>query len=46
MTDAISLYAQIVMGAIPYAITFAIGDLIVSSFIRMAFGGKVTFGFN
>ena len=46
MNDAISLYAQIVTGAIPYAVTFAIGDLIVSSFIRMAFGGKVTFGFN
>lgn len=43
MKDAIDLYAMIVTGAIPYAIAFAIGNLIVSSFLRMAFGGKVEF---
>ena len=43
MKDAIELYAMVVTGAIPYAITFAIGNLIVGSFLRMAFGGKVEF---
>jgi len=35
--------AKSVTDAIPYAITFAIGNLIVRSFLRMAFGGKVEF---
>lgn len=43
MIDAIDLYTMIVTDAIPYAITFAIGNLIVGSFLRMAFGGKVEF---
>lgn len=46
MSDAIALYTEIVSSAIPYAITFAVGDLIVGSFIRMALGGKISFGFN
>lgn len=45
MSEAIKLYADIVTGAIPFAITFALGDLIVDSFMRMAFGGRVSFGF-
>lgn len=43
MKDAIDLYAMIVTDAIPYAVAFAIGNLIVGSFLRMAFGGKVEF---
>lgn len=43
MKDAIDLYAMIVADAIPYAVAFAIGNLIVGSFLRMAFGGKVEF---
>lgn len=45
MSDAITLYAQVVTGAIPYGIAFALGDMIVNSFMRMALGGKVSFGF-
>ena len=43
MQEAINLYAKIIESAIPYAITFAVGQLIVTSFLKMAFGGKVEF---
>ena len=43
MRDAINLYAMIVTAALPYAVTFAIGNLIVGTFMRMAFGGKIEF---
>lgn len=46
MNDAINLYAQIVSGAIPYGIAFALGDMIVCTFMRMAFGGRISFGIN
>lgn len=41
MVEAITLYTQIVEIAIPIAITFEVGNLIVNTFMRMAFGGKV-----
>lgn len=43
MEEAISLFTKIVEAAIPYAVTFAVGQLIVTSFLKMAFGGKVEF---
>lgn len=43
MLEAINLFAMIVESAIPYAVTFAMGQLIVNSFMKMAFGGKVEF---
>lgn len=43
MSNAIALYAEIVTGAIPYGITFALGNMIVGTFMRMAFGGKIEF---
>lgn len=43
MQDAINLFALIVESAIPYAITFAVGQLIVNSFLKMAFGGRIEF---
>lgn len=43
MKEAIDLYAMVVQGAIPYAMAFAIGNLIVVSFLKMAFKGKVEF---
>lgn len=43
MQDAINLFAQIVEAAIPYGVTFAMGQLIVNSFMKMAFGGKIEF---
>lgn len=43
MLEAIKLFAMIVEAAIPFAVTFAIGNLVVSTFLNMAFGGKVEF---
>ena len=43
MQEAINLFAMIVQSAIPYGITFALGQLIVNSFMKMAFGGKIEF---
>lgn len=44
MQEAISLYSEIVAGAIPFAIAFEVGNLIVCTFLRTAFGGKLWFG--
>lgn len=41
---AIGLYADIAVIAVPFAIAFGIGNLIVSTFLRAAFGGKIHFG--
>lgn len=43
MLEAINLFVMIVEAAIPFGITFALGQLIVNSFLKMAFGGKVEF---
>lgn len=43
MSEIISIYVDIVELAIPIAITFAFGNLIVTSFLKMAFGGRVEF---
>lgn len=43
MQEAINLYAMVVQSALPYAVTFAVGNLIVTSFLKMAFKGKVEF---
>lgn len=41
MSDAIAIYVQIAGHAIPIAIAFGICDLIVSTFFRAAFGGRL-----
>lgn len=43
MQDAINLFVEVVKGAIPYGITFALGQLIVNTFMGMAFGGRISF---
>lgn len=43
MLEAIDLFAKIVESAIPYGVTFALGQLIVNSFMKMAFGGRIEF---
>lgn len=43
MSDAISLYTEIVVGAIPYGMAFALGNIVVGTFMRMAFGGRIEF---
>lgn len=41
---AVNTFTQIVEMALPFAIVFGIGDLIVQTFLRVAFGGKLWFG--
>lgn len=41
---ALELYKEIVTVAVPVAVVFEIGNLIVSTFLRVAFGGKLWFG--
>lgn len=43
MPEAIELFTMIVEEAIPYGVTFALGQLIVNSFMKMAFGGRIEF---
>lgn len=41
---AIDTFVQIVEVALPIAIVFEIGNLLVGTFMRVAFGGKLWFG--
>ena len=41
---AIEVYTEVVAMALPIAIVFAFGNLIVTTFMRVAFGGKLWFG--
>lgn len=41
---AVSCLTEVVKLAIPVAIVFEIGNLIVCTFMRTAFGGKLWFG--
>lgn len=41
---AIDLYAKIAASALPIAVVFEVGNLIVGTFLRAAFGGKLWLG--
>lgn len=41
---AIGIYTEAVTPAIAIAFAFGMGNLIVSTFLRVAFGGKLKFG--
>lgn len=41
---AIELLAEIISAALPIAIVFEIGNLLVGTFLRAAFGGRLWFG--
>lgn len=41
---AISTYTEVLKIALPIGIVYAIGDLMVGTFMRSAFGGKLWFG--
>lgn len=43
MTQAIELYIMIISAALPFGIAFAIGDLLVGTFMRAAFKGRLEF---
>lgn len=41
---AVDAFTQVMTIALPIAIVFELGNLIVSTFMRVAFGGKIWFG--
>ena len=41
---AVNIFTEIVEIALPIALVFEIGNLIISTFMRGAFGGKLWFG--
>ena len=41
---AIDLYVKLAEVAIPFAVVFEICNLLVSTFMRVAFGGRLWFG--
>lgn len=41
---AIELYVEIIRMALPFAIVFGLGNVVVSTFLRAAFGGKLWLG--
>lgn len=41
---AVQLLTDICVGAVPVSVVFALGELIISSFMRVAFGGKLWLG--
>lgn len=41
---AVKVYSDIASVAVPVAVVFEIGNLIVSTFLRAAFGGRLWFG--
>lgn len=44
MLNAIELYVSVASACIPYAVAFSVGNLIVGTFLKAAFGGKLVFG--
>lgn len=41
---ALQLYTEVAEIAVPVAVVFSVGNLIVNTFLRVAFGGKLYFG--
>lgn len=41
---AVDIFTQIMEVALPIAIVFELGNIIVGTFMRVAFGGKLWFG--
>ena len=41
---AVDLYTQIATVAVPVAIVFEVSNLLIGTFLRAAFGGKLWFG--
>lgn len=43
ISDIVSLYVECITIALPVTICFYLGDLIVTTILRAAFGGHLTF---
>lgn len=44
LTEIVALYVEIVKSAVPVALVFGFGDLIVGTVLRAAFGGRLSIG--
>lgn len=44
MQEAIAIYTEVITYALPFAIAFEVGNLMVGIFMRAAFGGRLWFG--
>lgn len=42
-SEIVLLYAQCIQTALPFTLVFYIGDFIVTTILRAAFGGRLTF---
>lgn len=43
MNEAVTLFTTVITAAIPYGVAFAVGQIVVDTFMNMAFGGKIKF---
>lgn len=41
---ALEIFGNIIKYAMPFSVVFAIGNIIVDTFLRVAFGGELRFG--
>lgn len=44
LSAIVALYVDIVKSAVPVALVFGFGDLIVGTLLRAAFGGRLSIG--
>lgn len=44
MEAIVDVYVEILRQAVPVALVFGFGDLIVTTVLRVAFGGRLSFG--
>lgn len=41
---AIQCFTEVMRVALPFAVVFELGNIVVSTFMRVAFGGRLWFG--
>ncbi len=43
ISEIVALYVEVIQIALPFTITFYICEFVVTTFLRAAFGGRLTF---
>ena len=43
INEIVALYVEVIQFALPFTIVFYLSDFIVTTFLRAAFGGRLTF---
>lgn len=41
--EIITLFAEVIREALPFTVTFWMGEMIVTTFLRVAFSGRLSF---